>query len=75
MLEHTGNGRIIDCTNQKIPTCSTGCVKCTLACPNRLRRLAAHYEQRDDIRHAFLIMGCALICLPLDKHERLSCRS
>lgn len=30
---------------------------------NRYRRLKVRYERRQDIHHAFLSLGCALICL------------
>ena len=38
-------------------------VERTLAWLNRFRRLTIRYERRDDIHYAFLILGCALICL------------
>ena len=34
----------------------------TLAWLNRCRRLTIRYERRADIHHAFLTLGCALIC-------------
>ena len=34
----------------------------TLAWLNRYRRLTVRYERRADIHHAFLTLGCALIC-------------
>jgi transposase len=34
----------------------------TLAWLNRFRRLTVRYERRADIHHAFLTLGCALIC-------------
>jgi transposase len=34
----------------------------TLAWLNRFRRLTVRYERRADIHHAFLALGCALIC-------------
>jgi transposase len=37
-------------------------VERTLAWLARSRRLAIRYEQRMDIPHAFLTLGCALIC-------------
>jgi hypothetical protein len=36
-------------------------VERTLAWLNRDRRLTIRYERRDDIHHAFLALGCALI--------------
>jgi len=38
-------------------------VERTLAWLNRMRRLKVRYERRDDIHQAFLLLGCALICL------------
>ena len=38
-------------------------VERTLAWLNRFRRLAIRYERRVDIHEAFVILGCALICL------------
>lgn len=35
----------------------------TLAWLNQYRRLKIRYERRDDIHLAFLLIGCALICL------------
>ena len=35
----------------------------TFAWLNRFRRLATPYERRADIHEAFVILGCALICL------------
>jgi IS5 family transposase len=35
----------------------------TLAWLSRFRRLAIRYERRVDIHEAFVILGCALICL------------
>jgi transposase len=37
-------------------------VERTLAWLNRFRRLTIRYERRADIHHAFLTLGCALIC-------------
>jgi transposase len=37
-------------------------VERTLAWLNRLRRLTVRYERRADIHHAFLTLGCCLIC-------------
>jgi IS5 family transposase len=37
-------------------------VEWTLAWLNRFRRLTIRYERRDDIHHAFLKLGCILIC-------------
>jgi transposase len=37
-------------------------VERTLAWLNRYRRLTVRYERRADIHHAFLTLGCALIC-------------
>lgn len=37
-------------------------VERTLAWLARYRRLTIRYERRDDIHHAFLKLGCALIC-------------
>ena len=37
-------------------------VERTLAWLSRFRRLTIRYEQRADIHHAFLTLGCALIC-------------
>ena len=37
-------------------------VERTLAWLNRYRRLTVRYERRADIHHAFLSLGCALIC-------------
>jgi transposase len=37
-------------------------VERTLAWLNRYRRLTIRYERRVDIHHAFLTLGCALIC-------------
>jgi transposase len=34
----------------------------TLAWLNRFRRLTVRYERRADIHHAFLTLGCCLIC-------------
>jgi transposase len=34
----------------------------TLAWLNRYRRLTVRYERRADIHHAFLSLGCCLIC-------------
>jgi hypothetical protein len=34
----------------------------TRAWLSRFRRLAIRYERRDDIHHAFLTLGCAIIC-------------
>jgi len=38
-------------------------VERTLAWLNRFHRLAIRYEWRADIHEAFVILGCALICL------------
>jgi transposase len=38
-------------------------VERTIAWLHRFRRLAIRYERRDDIHDAFLVLGCALICL------------
>lgn len=38
-------------------------VERTLAWLSRFRRLTIRYERRPDIREAFMILGCALICL------------
>ena len=38
-------------------------VERTIAWLHRFRRLAIRYERRDDIHYAFLVLGCALICL------------
>ena len=38
-------------------------VERALAWLNRLRRLTIRYERRPDIHEAFVILGCALICL------------
>ena len=38
-------------------------VEPTIAWLHRLRRLTVRYERRDDIHLAFLVLGCALICL------------
>ncbi|HYJ31399.1 MAG TPA: transposase, partial [Allosphingosinicella sp.] len=38
-------------------------VERTLAWLNRFRRLAIRYERRADIHEAFVLLGCALICL------------
>ncbi len=38
-------------------------VERTLAWLNRYRRLKVRYERRADIHQAFLIIGCALICM------------
>lgn len=35
----------------------------TLAWLNRFRGPAIRYERRPDIREAFMILGCALMCL------------
>jgi len=37
-------------------------VERTLSWLNRFRRLKVRYERRADIHHAFLTVGCALIC-------------
>jgi len=37
-------------------------VERTLSWLNRYRRLKVRYERRADIHHAFLTLGCALIC-------------
>ncbi len=37
-------------------------VERTFAWLNRYRRLIIRYERRADIHHAFLTLGCALIC-------------
>ena len=37
-------------------------VERTFAWLNQFRRLAIRYERRADIHHAFLTLGCALIC-------------
>jgi transposase len=37
-------------------------VERTLAWLNRYRRLTVRYERRADIHHAFLTLGCCLIC-------------
>jgi transposase len=37
-------------------------VERTLAWLNRFRRLTVRYERRADIHHAFLTLGCCLIC-------------
>jgi transposase len=34
----------------------------TLAWLHRFRRLAVRYERHDRVHHAFLTLGCALIC-------------
>lgn len=38
-------------------------VERTFAWLNRFRRLAIRYERRSDIHEAFVVLGCALICL------------
>lgn len=38
-------------------------VERTLAWLNRFRRLTVRYERRADIHEAFIILGCALICI------------
>ena len=38
-------------------------VERTLAWFSQFRRLATRYERRADIHEAFVILGCALICL------------
>jgi IS5 family transposase len=38
-------------------------VERTLAWLSRFRRLAFRYERRADLHEAFVILGCALICL------------
>lgn len=38
-------------------------VERTLAWLNRFRRLTIRYERRADIHEAFVLLGCALICL------------
>ena len=38
-------------------------VERTLARLNRFRRLTIRYERRADIHEAFVLLGCALICL------------
>jgi IS5 family transposase len=38
-------------------------VERTLAWLNRFRRLAIRYQRRPDVDEAFVILGCALICL------------
>lgn len=38
-------------------------VERTLSWLNRSRRLKVRYERRDDIHLAFLLIGCALICV------------
>lgn len=38
-------------------------VERTLAWLNRFRRLVIRYERRADIHKAFVLLGCALICL------------
>ena len=37
-------------------------VERTLAWLDRFRRLAVRYERHDRVHHAFLTLGCALIC-------------
>jgi transposase len=37
-------------------------VERTFAWLNRFRRLTIRYERRADIHHAFLVLGCAMIC-------------
>ena len=37
-------------------------VERTLSWLSRFRRLTVRYERRADIHHAFLILGCSLIC-------------
>ena len=37
-------------------------VERTLAWLHRFRRLAVRYERHDRVHHAFLTLGCALIC-------------
>jgi transposase len=37
-------------------------VERTLSWLNRYRRLTVRYERRADLHHAFLTLGCALIC-------------
>jgi transposase len=37
-------------------------VERTLAWLHRFRRLAVRYERHDSVHHAFLTLGCALIC-------------
>jgi transposase len=37
-------------------------VERTLSWLNRFRRLKVRYERRADIHHAFLSLGCALVC-------------
>jgi transposase len=37
-------------------------VERTLAWLRRFRRLAVRYERHDRVHHAFLTLGCALIC-------------
>ena len=37
-------------------------VERTLSWLNRFRRLTVRYERRADIHHAFLTLGCCLIC-------------
>ena len=37
-------------------------VERTLSWLNRFRRLKVRYERRADLHHAFLTLGCALIC-------------
>jgi IS5 family transposase len=38
-------------------------VEHTLAWLNQFRRLTIRYERRHELHHAFLSLGCALICL------------
>jgi hypothetical protein len=37
-------------------------VERTLACLGQFRRLTTRYERREDIHHAFVSLGCLLIC-------------
>ncbi|MBB1490805.1 transposase, partial [Paracoccus sp. MC1854] len=43
--------------------CHRWVVERTLAWLNRFRRLTIRYERRADIHEAFVILGCALICI------------
>ncbi|MDP9366816.1 MAG: IS5/IS1182 family transposase, partial [Chloroflexota bacterium] len=37
-------------------------VERTLAWLGQFRRLTVRYERREDIHHAFVSLGCALVC-------------
>jgi transposase len=45
-------------------------VERTLSWLNRFRRLKVRYERRADIHHAFLTLGCSLICWKVLSNER-----